>query len=163
MKSRRVNAWSVIATVLLGFSIVFGASRASAEDLDAISCLSPTVIAENPADVSEALEVACLALKADASASAIEGQAIPVEDTQSVLVPDPANDIRLWFADGSFLSAIEGRAIPTEVAQSMTIATLGHDVAEQEADITDSAPSVAMASAPAVASRRSVVILDPEE
>src|SRR4029077_2014097 len=76
MKSHRVNAWSVIATVLLGFSIVFGASRAPAEDLDAISCLSPTVIAENTADVSEALEVACLALKADASPSTIEDQAI---------------------------------------------------------------------------------------
>jgi hypothetical protein len=162
MKPRLVNSWSVIATGLLAFSIIFGPSRASAEDLDAITCLSPAVIAENTADITEALEVACLALKADASPSAIEDQAIPIEGTQFVPVADPANDIRLWFADGSFLSAIEGRAIPTEVAQSVTIATLGRDVAEQEADITGSGPSVAMASAPAVAPR-SVVILDPEE
>jgi hypothetical protein len=162
MKTGLVNSSGALFTALLALSIVFGASRATAEDLDAISCPSPIFVAENSAEVTEALEVACLALKADASSSTIEGQAIPNEGIQFVPVADPANDIRLWFADASFLSAIEGQAIPIDVSQSVTIAALGDDVAER-ADITGSAPSVVMATAPAVASRRSVVILDPEQ
>ena len=125
--------------------------------------MSPIVIAENSADVSEALEVACLASRAKASVSGIEDQAISTEATQSVPVADPVNDIRVGFVDTSSLSAIEGQAIPIEVTQSVTIAILGHDVAERETDITGSAPSIVMATAPAIAPPRSVVILDPEE
>ena len=105
MKSSSVNASGALATALLSLSIVFVASPAPAEGLDAISCLPPTVIAENSAEVAEAFEVTCISSRADAqtfevaSPSAIEGQAIPIEITQSVTIAAPGDDIRLWGDD----------------------------------------------------------------
>jgi hypothetical protein len=152
MKSGLVNSCSALATALLAMSIVFGASRAPAEDLDATSCLPPIVIAENSADVAEALEVSCLSARADAqtfdtvevASPSDEGQGISVEVTRSETVAAPGNDIRLWFADASFLSAIEGQAILIEVAQSVTVAASGNDVADGATDIAGSAPSIAI-------------------
>jgi hypothetical protein len=134
MKSRRVNSWSVVAAALVGFSIVLGASRAPAEDLDAMACPSPIFIAENSADVSEALEVACLALRAATS------------DTAQFVSPSAieGNDIHLWLDDALSPLAMEGSAILVEVTQSVTVAALGHDVADGGADITGSAPSIAI-------------------
>jgi hypothetical protein len=134
MKSRRVNSWSVIATVLLGFSIVFGASRAPAEDLNATSCPSPVFVAENSAEVTEALELSCLSSRAATSdiaqfvsPSAIEG-----------------NDIRLWLDDALSPLAMEGSAISVEVTQSVTVAAVGQDAAAGATDITGSTPSIAI-------------------
>jgi hypothetical protein len=134
MKSRLVNSCTALATALLALSIVFGASRAPAEDLDAIGCLPPTVVAENSAEVTEAFEVTCLSSKAAASdiaefvaPSAIEG-----------------NDIHLWLDDALSPLAMEGSAISIEITQSVTVAALGQDVADGTTDIAGSAPSVAI-------------------
>jgi hypothetical protein len=134
MKSGLVNSCTALATALLALSIVFGASRASAEDLDAIGCLPPIVVAENSAEVTEALELTCLASRAATSdiaqfvsPSAIEG-----------------NDIHLWLDDGLSPLAMEGSAISVEVTQSVTVAALGQDVADGGADITGSAPAIAI-------------------
>ena len=64
MKSRLVISCGILLTALLAFSILFGASRASAEDLDALGCLSPAFVAENSAEVTEALELTCLSSRA---------------------------------------------------------------------------------------------------
>ena len=135
MKSRRVNSWSVIATVLLGFSIVFGASRAPAEDLNATSCPSPIFVAENSAEVTEALELSCLSSRAATS-----------PDIAQFVSPSTAggNDIHLWLDDALSPLAMEGSAISVEVTQSVTVAAWGHDVADGGADITGSAPSIAI-------------------
>jgi hypothetical protein len=110
MKSRLVSSCSALATALLALSIVFGASRAPAEDLDAIGCLPPIVVAENSAEVTEALELTCLSSRAATSdiaqfvsPSAIEG-----------------NDIHLWLDDALSPLAMEGSAISVEVTQSVT-------------------------------------------
>jgi hypothetical protein len=136
MKSRLVNSCSALATALLAFSIMFGASRVSAEDIDAIGCLSPTFVAENSAEVSEALELTCLSSRAAAqtsdivqfvSPSAIEG-----------------NDVHLWLDDALSPLAMEGSAIAVEVTQSETVAASGQDVADGATDITGSVPSIAI-------------------
>jgi hypothetical protein len=134
MKSRLVNSCTVLATVLLALSIVFGASRAPAEDLDAIGCLSPTVVAENSAEVTEALELACLSSRAATS------------DIAQFVSPSAikGNDIHLWLDDALSPLAMEGSAISVEVTQSVTVVALGHDVTDGEADITGSAPSIAI-------------------
>jgi hypothetical protein len=92
------------------------------------------VVAENSAEVTEALELTCLSSRAATSdiaqfvsPSAIEG-----------------NDIYLWLDDALSPLAMEGSAISVEVTQSVTVAALGHDVADEGADITGSAPSVAI-------------------
>jgi hypothetical protein len=133
MKSRLVSSCSALATVFLAFSILFGASRASAEDFDAIGCLPPIVVAENSAEVTEALELTCLSSRATSdiaqfvSPSAIEG-----------------NDIHLWLDDALTPLAMEGSAISVEVIQSVTVAAMSQDVADGAADITGSAPSIAI-------------------
>jgi hypothetical protein len=153
MKSSLVNSCTALATALLALSIVFGASRAPAEDLDAIGCLPPTVVAENSAEVTEALEVTCLSSRAAAqifdtaevaSPSAIDGQAISVEVNQSVTVAALGNDMRMWVDDTFSPSAIEGPAILIEITQSVTVAAVGHDAADGPTDITGSAPSIAI-------------------
>ena len=152
MKSRLVSSCSALATALLAFSIMFGASRVSAEDLDAIGCLSPTFVAENSAEVSEALELTCLSSKAGAqsdiadvaSLSAMAGQATAVEGDQSAAAAPLENDIHLWLDDALSPLAMEGSAISVEVTQSATIVALGHDVADAATDITGSAPSIAI-------------------
>jgi hypothetical protein len=134
MKSSLVNSCTTLATALLALSIVFGASRAPAEDLDAIGCLPPMVVAENSAEVTEAFELTCLSSRAASSdiaqfvsPSAIEG-----------------NDMHLWLDDALSPLAMEGSAISVEVTQSVTVAALGQDVADGGADITGSAPSIAI-------------------
>jgi hypothetical protein len=134
MKSSLVNSCTTLATALLALSIVFGASRAPAEDLDAIACLPPMVVAENSAEVTEAFELACLSSRAASSdiaqfvsPSAIEG-----------------NDIHLWLDDALSPLAMEGSAVSVEVTQSVTVAALGQDVADGTTDITGSAPSIAI-------------------
>jgi hypothetical protein len=131
MKTGLVNSSGALLTALLALSIVFGASRAPAEDFDALGCLPPTVVAENSVEVTEALELTCLSSRAATSdiaqfvsPSAIEG-----------------NDIHLWLDDALSPLAMEGSAISVEVTQSVTVAALGHDVAP---DITGSAPSIAI-------------------
>jgi hypothetical protein len=57
-------SFGALATALLAFSIV--SSQARAEDLDAMSCLPPTVAADNSAEVAEAFEVACLSSRTSA-------------------------------------------------------------------------------------------------
>jgi hypothetical protein len=133
MKSRLVSSCA-LATALLAFSILFGASRASAEDLDAIGCLSPMVVAENSAEVTEALELTCLSSRAATS------------DIAQFVSPSPieGNDIHLWLDDALSPLAMEGSAISVEVTQSVTVAALGQDVADEGADITGSAPSIAI-------------------
>jgi hypothetical protein len=116
---------------------MFGASRVSAEDLDAIGCLPPTTfVAENSAEVTEALELTCLSSRAAAqtsdivqfvSPSAIEG-----------------NDVHLWLDDALSPLAMEGSAIAVEVTQSETVAASGQDVADGATDITGSVPSIAI-------------------
>jgi hypothetical protein len=135
MKSRLINSCTALATALLALSIVFGASRASAEDLDAIGCLPPTVVAENSAEVTEALELTCLSSRAATSS-----------DIAQFVSPSAikGNDIHLWLDDALSPLAMEGSAILVEVTQSVTVAALGHDVADGEADITGSAPSIAI-------------------
>jgi hypothetical protein len=140
---------------LLAISIVFGASRAPAADLDGIGCLTPAVVAENSAEVTEALELTCLASRAATKTSDI-----------AQFVSPPAiegNDIHLWLDDALSPLAMEGSAISVEVVQSVTVAALGQDIADGATDNTGAAPSIVMATAPAVAPQRSVVILDPEE
>jgi hypothetical protein len=134
MKSGLVKSCSALATALLAFSIVFGASRALAEDLDATSRLPPTVVAENSAEITEVLEVTCLASRTDAQT-----------------------------LEGSCPLAVERQAILIEVAQSVTVAVLGQDVAERETDIAGFASSIVAAAAPAITPQSSAVILDPEE
>jgi hypothetical protein len=133
MKSRLVSSCSALATAFLAFSIMFGASRASAEDFDATGCLSPIVVAENSAEVTEALELTCLASRA-------------VSDIAQFVSPAPieGNDIHLWLDDALSPLAMEGSAIWVEVTQSVTVAALGQDVADGAADITGSAPSIAI-------------------
>ena len=129
MNSRLVIPCGILLTALLAFSILFGASRASAEDLDALGCLSPAFVAENSAEVTEALELTCLASRAAqfVSPSAIEG-----------------NDIHLWLDDALSPLAMEGSAISVEVTQSVTVATFGQDAADGATDITGSAPPIAI-------------------
>jgi hypothetical protein len=130
MKSRLVSSCSTLATALLAF-IMFGASRVSAEDLDAIGCLPPTFVAENSAEVSEALELTCLSSRADAQTdiadvaflSAMAGQATAVEGDQSAAAAPLENDIHLWLDDALSPLAMEGSAISVEVTQSATIAS----------------------------------------
>jgi hypothetical protein len=153
MKTGLVNSSGALFTALLALSIVFGASRAVAEDLDATGCLPPTVVAENSAEVAEAFEVACLSSRAAAqtfdmaevaSPSAVEGQAISIEVNQSVTVAALGNDMLLW-VDGAFTPlAIEGPAILIELTQSVTVAASGHDIADGATDITGSTPSIAI-------------------
>jgi hypothetical protein len=134
MKSRLINCCTVLATALLALSIVFGASRASAEDLDAIGCLPPTVVAENSAEVTEALELTCLSSRAAAS------------DIAQFVAPSAiqGNDIHLWLDDALTPLAMEGSAISVEIIQSVTVAALGQDDADGATDITGSAPSIAI-------------------
>jgi hypothetical protein len=134
MKSRLVSSCSALAIALLAFSILFGASRAPAEGLDATLCLPPIMVAESSAEVTEAFELACLASRAATSdvaqfvsPSAIEG-----------------NDVRLWLDDALSPLAMEGSAITVEVTQSVTVAALGQDMADGATDITGSAPSIAI-------------------
>src|SRR6202011_3490108 len=92
MKSRLVNSCSALATALLAFSIMFGASRVSAEDLDAIGCLPPTTfVAENSAEVTEALELTCLSSRA----------ATQTSDIAQFVSPSAieGNDVHLWLDD----------------------------------------------------------------
>jgi hypothetical protein len=136
MKSRLVSSCSALATALLAFSIMFGASRVSAEELDAIGCLSPTFVAENSAEVSEALELTCLSSRAAAQISDI-----------AQFVSPPAiegNDVHLWLDDALSPLAMEGSAIAVEVTQSATVAASGQDVADGATDITGSVPSIAI-------------------
>ena len=135
MKSRLVVSCGILVIALLAFSLMFGASRAQAEDLDAISsCLPPIMVAENSAEVTEAFELTCLSSRAATlevaqfvSPSAAEG-----------------NDIHLWLDDALSPLAMEGSAISVEVTQSVTVAALGQDVAHGTTDITGSAPSIAI-------------------
>ena len=127
-------SFGALATALLAFSILFGASRAPAEYLDAIGCPPPIVVAENSAEVAEALELTCLSSRAATSdiaqfvsPSAIEG-----------------NDIHLWLDDDLSPLAMEGSAISVEVIQSVTVAALGQDVADRATDIANSAPFIAI-------------------
>ena len=146
-------SFGALTTALLAFSIVLGASQARAEGHDAMSCLPPTVVAENSAEVAEAFELACLSSRTSAqtfgmaqvvSPSAIKRQAISIEVSQSVTVAAPGNDIRLWVDEAFLPSAIEGPAILMEVTQSVTVATSGRDVAERATDIANSPPSIAI-------------------
>ena len=73
------------------------------------------------------------------------------------------NDIHLWLDDALSPLAMEGSAISVEVVQSVTVAALGQDIADGATDITGAAPSIVMATAPAVTPQRSVVNLDPEQ
>ena len=134
MKSHLVSSWSALATALLAFSIVFGASRAPAEDLDPIGCQPPVVVAENSAEVAEALELTCLSSRAATS------------DIAEFVSPSAigGNDVRLWLDDDLSPLAMEGSAISVEVTQSVTVAALGQDVAEGAADNAASAPPVAI-------------------
>ena len=134
MKSHLVSSWSALATALLVFSIVFGASRAPAEDLNAIGCLAPVVVAQNSAEVTEALELTCLSSRAATSNIAEFVSPSAIE----------ANDIHLWLDDDLSPLAMEGSAISVEVTQSVTVAALGQDVAEGAADNAASAPPVAI-------------------
>jgi|SRR6516162_2681050 len=134
MKSHLVSSWSALATALLAFSIVFGASRAPAEDLDPIGCQPPVVVAENSAEVAEALELTCLSSRAATSNIAEFVSPSAIE----------ANDIHLWLDDDLSPLAMEGSAISVEVTQSVTVAALGQDVAEGAADNAASAPPVAI-------------------
>jgi hypothetical protein len=153
MKTGLVNSSGALFTALVALSLVFGASRAVAEDLDATGCLPPTVVAENSAEVAEAFELACLSSRTGAQAldtvevaspSAIEGQAISTEVDRSVVAAAFGNDIRLW-ADAAFSPAvIEGPAILIELPQSVTVASSGNDIADEATYITRSAPSIAI-------------------
>ena len=136
MKSRLVNSCSALATALLAFSIMFGASRVSAEDIDAIGCLSPTFVAENSAEVSEALELTCLSSRA----------ATQTSDIAQFVSPSAieGNDVHLWLDDALSPLAMEGSAISVEVTQSVTVAASGQDVADGATDITGSVPSIAI-------------------
>jgi len=136
MKSRLVNSCSALATALLAFSIMFGASRVSAEDIDAIGCLSPTFVAENSAEVSEALELTCLSSRAAAQTSDI----VQFVSPSAIEV----NDVHLWLDDALSPLAMEGSAIAVEVTQSETVAASGQDVADGATDITGSVPSIAI-------------------
>jgi hypothetical protein len=136
MKSRLVSSCSALATALLAFSIMFGASRVSAEDIDAIGCLSPTFVAENSAEVSEALELTCLSSRAAAQTSDIV-QFVPPSAIEG-------NDVHLWLDDALSPLAMEGSAIAVEVTQSETVAASGQDVADGATDITGSVPSIAI-------------------
>ena len=140
--------FGALATALLAFSIVLGPSQTRADDRDARSCLPPTVVAENSADVPEAFELACLSSTSAqnaaevASPSAIKRQAIFIEVSQSVTVAAPGNDILLWVDEAFLPLAIEGPAILIEVTQSETVVAPGRDVAETATDIA--APSIAI-------------------
>jgi hypothetical protein len=137
MKSRLVNSCSALATALLAFSIMFGASRVSAEDLDAIGCLPPTTfVAENSAEVTEALELTCLSSRA----------ATQTSDIAQFVSPSAieGNDVHLWLDDALSPLAMEGSAISVEVTQSVTVAASGQDVADGATDITGSVPSIAI-------------------
>jgi hypothetical protein len=134
MKSRLVRSCSALAAALLAFSILFGASRAPAEDLDAIGCLPPIVVAENSAEVAEALELTCLSSRAASSDIALFVSPSTIE----------GNDIHLWLDDGLSPLAMEGSAISVKVIQSVTVAALGQDVADRATDIANSAPSIAI-------------------
>ena len=136
MKSRLVSSCSALATALLAFSIMFGASRVSAEDIDAIGCLSPTFVAENSAEVSEALELTCLSSRA----------ATQTSDIAQFVSPSAieGNDVHLWLDDALSPLAMEGSAISVEVTQSVTVAASGQDVADGATDITGSVPSIAI-------------------
>ena len=134
MKSRLVISCGILLTALLAFSILFGASRASAEDLDALGCLSPAFVAENSAEVTEALELTCLSSRAATAEVAQFVSSSAMED----------NHIHLWLDDALWPLAMEGSAISVEVTQSVTVAALGQDVADGATDITDSAPSIAI-------------------
>jgi hypothetical protein len=134
MKSRLVSSCGALATALLAFSILFGASRALAEDLDTISCLPPIMVAENSAEVTEAFELTCLLSRATTT------------EIAQFVSPSPirGNDIHLWLDDALSPLAMEGSAISVEVTQSVTVATFGQDAADGATDITGSAPTIAI-------------------
>jgi hypothetical protein len=134
MKSRLVSSCGALATALLAFSILFGASRAPAEDLDTISCLPPIMVAENSAEVTEAFELTCLSSRAATT------------DIAQFVSPSPiqGNDIHLRLDDALSPLAMEGSANTVEVTQSVTVATFGQDAADGATDITGSAPSIAI-------------------
>ena len=142
--------FGALATALLAFSIVLGPSQTRADDLDARSCLPLTFVAENSAEVAEALEVACLSSTSAqtidaaevASPSAIKRPAIFIGVSQSVTVAAPGNDIQLWVDEAFLPLAIEGPAILIEVTQSETVVVPGREVAERTTDIAE--PSIAI-------------------
>jgi hypothetical protein len=74
----------VVALAVLAFSFVLGTSRSYAEDAG-IACPPPAM--DIVADLAEELDVACHSqMAADATPTAIEGQAILVEISQSVTI-----------------------------------------------------------------------------
>jgi hypothetical protein len=91
-------------------------------------------VAENSAEVTEALELTCL------SSRAVTGEVAQFVSPSAI----EGNDIHLWLDDGLSPLAMEGSAISVEVTQSVTVAALGQDVADGATDITGSAPSIAI-------------------
>jgi len=134
MKSRLAVSCGILVTALLAFSLMFGASRAQAEGLDALGCLLPAFVAENSAEVTEALELTCLS---SGAATAEVAQFISPSSIED-------NDIHLWLDDALSPLAMEGSAISVEVTQSVTVAALGQDVTDGATDITGSPPSIAI-------------------